>query len=82
MDTAVEELEKCECVPSVMTISSVLHIEKEPMGPVGILLTIDDGVYVCICSVFPIFQIYGHNAHFSMTVILRQHKLVHVKVQS
>ena len=35
-----------------MTIASVLHIETEPMSPLGILLRIDDGVYVCICTVY------------------------------
>ena len=35
-----------------MTIASVLHIETEPTGPLGILLRIDDGVYVCICTVY------------------------------
>ena len=52
MDTEIEELEKCECVSSVMTIASVLHIEREPMGTLGILMIIDDGVYVCICTVY------------------------------
>ena len=35
-----------------MTIASVLHIEREPMGPLGIILIIDDGVYIYICSVY------------------------------
>ena len=35
-----------------MTIAYVLHIEREPMGPLGILLRIHDGVYVCICTVY------------------------------
>ena len=52
MYTAIEELEKCECVSSVMTIESVLDVEREPMGPLAILLIINDGVYVCICSVY------------------------------
>ena len=52
MYTAIKELEKCECVSSVMTIASVLHIEREPMDPLFILLIIDDGVYVCIYSVY------------------------------
>ena len=45
-------MEKCECVWSVMTIVSVLNIEREPIGPLGILPIIDDGVYVRICSVY------------------------------
>ena len=51
-DTEIEELEKCECVLSVMTIASVLHIERKQMGPLGILMRIDDGVYVYICTVY------------------------------
>ena len=35
-----------------MTIVSILHIEIKPMGPLVILLRIDDGVYVCICTVY------------------------------
>ena len=35
-----------------MTISPVLNIEREPMGSLGILMRIDDGVYVCICTVY------------------------------
>ena len=49
----IEDLEKCECVSSVMTIASVLNIEREQIGTLGILLIIDDGVYVCICTVYP-----------------------------
>ena len=39
-------LEKCECVSSVMTIAPELNIDREKMGAMGILLVIDDGVYV------------------------------------
>ena len=35
-----------------MTIASVLNIDREKMGAMGILLVIDDGVYVCICTVY------------------------------
>ena len=52
MDTTIEELEKCECVSSVMKIAPVLNIEREKMGCLKILLIIDDGVYVFICSVY------------------------------
>ena len=51
-DTEIEELEKCEYVLSVITIASVLHIEREKMGLLGIILRIDYGVYVCICTVY------------------------------
>ena len=52
MDTTIEELDKCECVSSVIKIAPVLGIEREKMGPLGILPRINDGVYVCICSVY------------------------------
>ena len=51
-DTHLKELEKCECVSSVMTIATVLITEIDKMGTIGILLKIDDGVYVCICTVY------------------------------
>ena len=35
-----------------MTIAPVLNIEREKMGPLKILLRIDDGVYVCNCTVY------------------------------
>ena len=53
MDTTIEDLDKCECVSSVIKIAPLLGIEREKMGPLGILLRINDGVYVCICSVYP-----------------------------
>ena len=30
----------------------MLHIDREKMGSFGILTRINDGVYVCICSVY------------------------------
>ena len=51
-DIEIEELEKCECVSSVMTVAPVLSIEREQMGPLGILMRIDDGVYVRICTIY------------------------------
>ena len=48
MDTTIEDLEKCECV----NIAPVLNIEIEKIGPLKILLRINDGVYVCICFVY------------------------------
>ena len=35
-----------------MNIAPVLNIEREKMGCLKILLRINDGVYVCICSVY------------------------------
>ena len=52
MDTAIYELEKCECVSSIIKIEPVLDIDREKMGTLGILMRIKDGVYVCICSVY------------------------------
>ena len=52
MDTTIEELDKCECVSSVIKIAPVSGIENDIMGTLGILLRINHGVYVCICSVY------------------------------
>ena len=35
-----------------MTIAPVLNTEREKMGPLGILMIIDDGVYVCNCTIY------------------------------
>ena len=51
-DTEIKELEKCECVSSVMTIAPVLKIDRSKMGTLVILLRIDDGVYVRNCTVY------------------------------
>ena len=51
-DTEIEELGKYECVSSVMTIAHVLNVEREKMAPLRILTRIDDGVYVCNCTVY------------------------------
>ena len=51
MNTAMYELENCECVSSVIKIEDVLDIEREKMGILGIIMRINDGVYVCMCSV-------------------------------
>ena len=54
-----------------MTIASVLNIDREKMGAMGILLVIDDGVYVCICTVYcSIFKevkqhTFFYDSHFS-----------------
>ena len=65
MDTTTEELEKCECVSSVMNIAPGLDIEREKMGPLRIILRINDGVYVCICSVYSnIFEHWTQHAFF------------------
>ena len=43
---------RCEFIYSVIAIAPVLNIEGEQMGPLGILMRIDDGFYVYICSVY------------------------------
>ena len=45
-DTHIAEMEKCECVSSVMIIAPVLNIDREKMVAMVIHLVIDDGVYV------------------------------------
>ena len=52
MDTTIEELDKCECVSSVINIAPVLGIDRDKMRSFGILMRINDGVYVCICSIY------------------------------
>ena len=52
MDTTIDELDKCECVSSVIKIAPVFGIDNNNMGALGILMRINDGVYVCICSVY------------------------------
>ena len=65
------ELGKCECVSSVITIARVLNIDREKMGDMGILLIIDDGVYLYICTVYSsIFKevtqnTFSYNIHLS-----------------
>ena len=52
-DTNMTELEKCECVLYLMTITPIMKIEGEKMGAMGILQVIDDGVIACmyrVCS--------------------------------
>ena len=74
MDTTIEELEKCECVSSVMKIAPVLNIEREQMGTLEILLRINDGVYVCICSVYSKVlkefteHVFAYDSYFSTKV--------------
>ena len=74
MDTTIEELKKCECVSSVMNIVPVLNIEREQMGTLKILLRINDGVYVCICSIYSKVlkefteHAFVYNSYFSIKV--------------
>ena len=52
MDTTIDELDKCECVSSVIKIKPVLDIDRDKMGTLGIIMRIKDGIYVCICYVY------------------------------
>ena len=52
MDTTIDKLDKCECVSSLIKIEPVLDIDRDKMGTLGILMRINDGVYVRICSVY------------------------------
>ena len=63
------ELEKCECVSSVMDISPVLNTKRDKMGTMEIILIIDDGVYVCICNVYSYVLKKLHNTHLYMKVM-------------
>ena len=69
--TQIIELEKCGCVSSVITIAAVLNIEREKIYNTGILLIIDDGVYVCICTVYSYVlkkitqHAFFYDSHFS-----------------
>ena len=56
MDTTIDELDKFEGVSSVIKIEPVLYIDRDKMGNLGILIRINDGVYVCICSVYSNIQ--------------------------
>ena len=51
-DTHMIELEKCECVLSVLTISPIINIDRGEMVTTRIIMVIDDGVYVFICKVY------------------------------
>ena len=45
-------MDKCECVSSVIKIAPVFGIDNDNMGALGILMRINDGVYVCIYYVY------------------------------
>ena len=74
-------VEKCEGVSSVMTIATVLNTEIDKMGTMGILLKIDDCVYVCICTIYTKILKKSHNTNLSMIVIFQQNIIVNSVVQ-
>ena len=47
----MNEIENYSYVRNVMTVTSVLNIEREKWGNNIILREFDDGVYICTCSV-------------------------------
>ena len=51
-DKEIKELEKCECVSSVMTTEPILNMDRSKMGTLVILMRIYGGVYVCNCNVY------------------------------
>ena len=55
-------MEKCKCVSYVITIAPVLNIEREKMSSLRILKKIDDGVYVCNCTVYS-YALKQHTQH-------------------
>ena len=62
-DTNITELEKRDCVSSVMTIAPLSMIDREKMGAVHILQIIYGDVYVCICRVYSyVFKKYTSHA--------------------
>ena len=81
-DTNNRELEKCECVSSVMNITHIMNMETQIIGAMGILQVIDDGVFVCICSVYlDIFKKIYH-MHPSMTFIFHKKIISNILLQS
>ena len=65
-----------------MNIAPVLNIEREKMGTLGILLKIDDGVYVYIYTIYTaMFKNSSHHTHLSMSVIFQQKIRVNDVVQ-
>ena len=82
MDTAIYELKKCECVSSIIKIEAVLHIDREKMGTLGILTRINDGVDICICSVYSNILNESTQHEFVYDSYLRQLEIMDAKVQS
>ena len=65
-----------------MNIAPVLNIEREKMGCLKILLKINDGVYVFICTVHSNF-LKQHTQHaFFYDIYFQQKKRVRAVVQS
>ena len=52
-DTNMSEIENFLCVKHVINVTPSLHIEREPWGFISILIKVNDGVYICSCSIKP-----------------------------
>ena len=50
-DTKISEIENTSCVRNFMRVNPVSVIEREPWVAASILLIVNDGVYICTCSV-------------------------------
>ena len=51
IDTKVIEIKNTSCVRSVMKVTPVSRIEIEHCGAASILRRVNNGVYICTCSV-------------------------------
>ena len=47
----MSEIENTSCVRSVIKVTPVYEIEREPWGAASILRGVNDRVYICKCSV-------------------------------
>ena len=81
-DTEIKDLKKCECASYVMTIVPVLNIEREQMGTLVIILKIDYGVYVCICTIYTSILKQFTQQAFIYEIHFQQKRRVHAVVQS
>ena len=50
-DTKISDIENTSYVRNVMRVNPVTGIEREPWVAASILRRVNDGVYICICSI-------------------------------
>ena len=50
-DSHISEIENSSCVRNVMKVTPVLGIERVAWGAASILITVNDGVFICTCNV-------------------------------
>ena len=65
-----------------MNIAPILNIDIEKLGAMVILLLIDYGIYVCICTVYSSVLKISHNMHLSTKLNFQQKRRVNDVVQS